>query len=61
MKADPFEVRMEFLNENLRKRGNVLKSQGNWNSVGRPRKRWIYTVKERLRKRGLDVFALTSH
>ena len=24
-------------------------------SVGRPRKRWIYTVKECLRKRGLDV------
>ena len=24
-------------------------------SVGRPRKRWIYIVKECLRKRGLDV------
>ena len=24
-------------------------------SVGRPRKRWIYTVKECLKKRGLDV------
>ena len=24
-------------------------------SVGRPRKRWIYTVKECLKKRGLDI------
>ena len=24
-------------------------------SVGRPRKRWIDTVKDRLRKRGLDI------
>ena len=36
------------------KRVNVEECAGS-HAVGRPRKRWIDTVKEYLRKRGLDV------
>ena len=33
LKADPFAVMMEFLNENYGQRGNVSKGQDNWNRV----------------------------
>ena len=44
--------RME--NDGIAKRVYIGESGGS-RSVGRPRKRWIDTVKEYLRKRGLDV------
>ena len=44
--------RME--NDRFAKRDYVGECAGS-RSVGRPRKRWIDTVKECLRKRGLDV------
>ena len=44
--------RME--NERIDKRVYVGECAGS-RSVGRPRKRWIFTVKDYLKKRGLDV------
>ena len=41
-------------NDRIAKRVYVRECAGN-RSVGRPWKRWIDTVKESLRKRGLDV------
>ena len=41
-------------NERIAKRVYVGECAGS-HSVGRPRKRWIDTVKECLRKRGLDL------
>ena len=41
-------------NDRITKRVYVGECAGN-HSVGRPRKRWIDTVKDRLKKRGLDV------
>ena len=40
--------------DKIAKRVYVGECPGN-RSVGRPRKRWIYTVKERLSKRGSNV------
>ena len=41
-------------NDRIAKRVYVGECAGS-RSVGRPRKRWIDTVKESLKKRGLDV------
>ena len=41
-------------NDRIAKRVYVRECAGSW-SVGRPRKRWIDTVEDCLKKRGLNV------